>query len=189
MASKASKRIRKARVDPVTKLARGILPPEQIRPGQLAIRDVANRTDADQRASIRSGETRTIRKLTRVERLTRAGVITADQAAACEWYSANYELGFEVAQGVTANYCGAGGGGFGSSDLLSRHKAQQEARENFFYARQAIPQHLLDLFEAVVLNTGAPERNLNVRKHDRERFSLAAFLLHGQIGHLLAIAA
>lgn len=189
MPSKRLKRIRKARTDPVVKLARSIVPERQATNGDLAIRDVANHSDADQRASIRSGETKTVRRLTRVERLTRAGVISADQAAACEWYAAAHELGFQTV-GCTANYLGTGGGGFGSSDLFARYRAQGEARANYFYARQAIPDNLLGLFEAIVLHGGdQPGRWWMIGKEDKLRFSLAAFLLHGQIGHLLAIAA
>lgn len=181
----ASRRLRKKREDPVTKLARSILPAEQIAHGGLVIRDIANHTDADQRKMVRSGETRTVRKLTRVERLTRAGVINADQALACEWYSNAYELGFQTV-GCTANYMGAGGGGFGSSDLFARYKAQGEARANYHYARQAIPRHLLGIFEHIVLGVGS---HPTLSKQDKLRFSLAAFLLHGQIGHMLEMAA
>lgn len=183
-----SKRIRKAktRVDPVAKLALTIIPREQFRMGAYAIRDVANHSESDQRSMVRSGETRTVRRKTRIELMRDAGVITVDQASACEWYASNYELGFQTV-GCTANYAGAGGGGFGSGDLLARYKAQGEARENFTYARLAIPRHLLDIFDAVTLGTGRPPHMM--RKADKLRFSLAAFLLHGQIGHLLAIAA
>jgi len=186
MGSRTGKR--KPKADPVAKLARSILPEAQVR-GDLVIRDVANHTEADQRASVRSGETKTVRRLTRVERLTRAGVITVDQQAACEWYSDAYELGFQTV-GCTANYMGAGGGGFGAADLFSRYKAQGDARANYFYARQAIPNHLLGLFEAIVLHGGEqPGRWYMIGKEDKLRFSLAAFLLHGQIGHMLLVAA
>lgn len=178
-------RQRKPKADPLEKLARAILPEAQVNRGGLAIRDVSNHTDADQRASIRSGETKTVRKYTRVQLLTRAGVITPDQALACEWYSEAHELGYQTV-GCTANYAGAGGGGFGSSDLFARYRAQGEARDNFQYARQAIPGHLLGLFDRVVLG---PMDIRTLTKEERLRFSLAAFLLHGQIGHLLAMAA
>jgi len=181
-----SRRLRKTREDPTAKLARTILPPEQANRGGLAIRDVANHTDADQRISVRSGETKTIRRLTRIELLVKAHVINAEQAAACGWYSDRYELGFQTT-GCTANYGGAGGGGFGSNDLLARYKAQGEAREDYYYARQAIPQHLLQTFEGIVLGTGRPPHMMP--KADKLRFSLAAFLLHQQIGHMLLVAA
>lgn len=180
-----SKRLKKSRADPVAKLAESILPPEQATHGDLAIRDVANHTEADQRAMIRSKETKTVRRLTRVELMRKAGVITAEQALACEWYLAAHELGFQTI-GCTANYSGAGGGAFGSSDLLARYKVQREARENFRYARLALPAHLAPLFDRIVLGPLDVRTLTNV---ERLRFSLAAFLLQGQIGHLLAIAA
>lgn len=188
MATKSkSRRARKPRVDPVAKLAKAIgIPAEQVSTGTHIIRDVANHSEADQRASVRSGETQTLRRLTRIEQLAKAGIITPEQSAACGWYATQHELGFQTI-GCTANYTGAGGGGFGSSDLLARYKAQREARENYLYARQAIPDYLLGTFEGVVLHAGRPPHMMP--KAEKLRFSLAAFLLHEQIGHLLAVAA
>jgi hypothetical protein len=177
---------RKPKADPVEKLALSIIPHQQFRTGNFAIRDIANHSEADQRAMVRSGSTKTIRRKTRIEMLRDAGVINNDQALACEWYAAAYQLGFQTI-GCTANYAGAGGGGFGSSDLLARYKAQAEARENYHFARIAIPAHLVSSLDAVVLETGRPPQMM--RKAEKLRFSLAAYLLHGQISHLLAVAA
>jgi hypothetical protein len=179
-----SRRIRKQRVPKLEKLALSITTPEQARHGLREV-DVANFSDADVKDADSLKRLKTVRKLTRVELLTRAGVITPDQALACEWYLTAYELGYQTV-GCTANYLGAGGGGFGASDLLSRYKAQGEARENYLYAKQAIPEYLIGLFDRVVLG---PLDIRTLTKEERLRFSLAAFLLHGQIGHLLAIAA
>lgn len=184
MASKP-RRTKKARLDPVMKLAKALGIPLEQRNG-LAIVNVANHSDADQRASVRSGETETVRRLTRIELLTKAGVITQDQALACGWYANQHEMAFQTI-GCTANYGGAGGGGFGAGDLLARYRAQSEARENYRYARQAIPEHLVGTFECIVLGTGRPPHMMP--KADKLRFSLAAFLLHEQIGHMLALAA
>lgn len=186
MASRARKRSRKIKADPVTKLALSILPAEQVRSGAYAIRDIANHSEADQRTMVRSGMTKTVRRRTRIEMLRDCGVINAEQAQACEFYAAAYQLGFQTI-GCTANYAGAGGGGFGSSDLLARYKAQAEARENYHFARLAIPAHLLSALDAVVLETGRPPQMM--RKAEKLRFSLAAFLLLGQVGHMLALAA
>jgi hypothetical protein len=186
MASRARKRSRKLKVDPVLKLAESILPAEQIRNQLYAICGVSNHSDADQRAMVRSGETKTLRRLTRIELMHKAGIINAEQAQACEFYAAAYQLGFQTI-GCTANYGGAGGGGFGSTDLLARYKAQAEARENYHYARLAVPKHLLPSLDAVVLETGHPPHKM--RKEEKLRFSLAAFLLHGQVAHLLSVAA
>jgi hypothetical protein len=180
-----SVKTKRARVDRAVKLGKTILPVEQCRPGSLAVSQVANHSDADQKDSLSLKRTETVRRLTRVELLTKAGVITPDQALACEWYGRQYELGYHTV-GCTANYSGAGGGGFGSSDLLGRYKAQSEAREYYHYAKSAIPEHLLGIFERVVLG---PMDIRTLTKEGRLRFSMAAFLLHGQIGHLLALAA
>jgi hypothetical protein len=180
-----SRRIRKLREDPTVKLALSITTPEQARHGIREV-DVANHSDADQRASVRSKETRTIRKLTRVELLTRAGIITPDQALACEWYGDRYQLAFDYGQGTCANYSGAGGSGGLGWDHGARSVAQGEARGDLEYARQAIPGWLLTDFERVVIG---PMDIRTLTKEGRLRFSLAAFKLHGQIGHMLAIAA
>lgn len=189
MGSRTGKR---PRMDPAVKLARTggvkggpILPEAQIVAGRLAVRDVANHSDADQRDSLSLKRTQTVRRLTRVELLNRAGIIDSDQQAACEWYLDAYEVGYQTI-GCTANYLGAGGGGFGSSDLLARYKAQAEARENYLYARIAIPYHMRKLFDRIVIG---PMDIRTITKQERLEFGMAAFLLHGQIGHLLAIAA
>jgi hypothetical protein len=194
MGKPRSRRARQPRIAPLEKLALSITTPEQARHGLKAV-DIANHTDEDQREMVRlraaepdrkSDKARqTVRKLTRVEKLRKAGIITVEQFDACEWYAAAYELGFSTV-GCTANYeptvCG-----ISSNDLLARYKAQSEARKDYYYARQAIPDNLLWLFEAVVLETGDPPVNLN--RPNRIRFSMAAYLLQGQIGHLLRIAA
>lgn len=177
---------RKVKTDPVEKLALSIIPDQQYRGGSFAIRDISNHSEADQRTMVRSGNKQTIRRKTRIEMLRDSGVINQEQAVACEWYAAAHELGFGTI-GCTANYAGAGGGVFGSSDLLARYKAQSEARENFYYARQSIPAHLIPSLDAVALETGRPPQMM--RKAEKLRFSLAAFLLHGQIAHLIAEAA
>lgn len=182
-----SKTGKKPRVDPVFKLARTILPAEQCDPRSLVIRDVANHTIAEQRDSISLGQTKTVRKKTRVETLRDAGVINAEQAASCEWYGNNYEMGYEVAQGTTANYTGTGGGGFGAKDLFARHEAQRQARLNIEYARRAIPPDLLGLLEYVVAGPVWSMPLLNTR--DKGRFAEAAKALHEQVGHMAQLAA
>jgi hypothetical protein len=191
-----SRRIRKQRVDPVRKLGVAIgVPVEQLTNDSFKKCDVVNHSEDDHRAMVRAmgGADKlnedarlTVRRLTRIELLQKAGVISAEQASACGWYAIQHEMAFHTV-GCTANYGGAGGSGFGANDLLARYKAQSEARENYRYARQAIPDHLIGNFEAIVLGTGRPPHMMP--KEDKLRFSLAAFLLHQQIGHMLAVAA
>lgn len=142
---------RRLRVDEATKIARLVLPEGQADRGGFAVADVANHSDSDQRHMVRSGEKRTVCRLTHIERLKRLNAITSEQALICEWYAKQHELGYQTV-GCTANYSGAGGGGFGPSDLLARYKAQARARDNHIAARAAIPPALRHLFERVVLH-------------------------------------
>jgi hypothetical protein len=177
---------KKPQVPATVKLAMKIVPLEQASRRDYVECGVANHTDEDQRAMVRSKETKTIRKKTRIERMVIAGLIDKDQQNACEWYANAFELGYATV-GCTANYCGAGGGGFGSSDLFARYKAQQEAREDYAYARKAIPGDYLKLFDYVLFGHEPDFKALP--EHMRNSISLAAWLLHGQIGHMLLIAA
>lgn len=171
---------RKERIDPAIKLARAIVPAAQVKKGAFKIHDVANRTEADQRHMVRSGEKRTIRRVSHIEWLAKRKLISPRQAAVCEWYQRQHELGYEVSVGVTANYLGAGGGGFGPVDLLARHKAQYEARQNYIDARSAVPPMLLPLFERVVLRNGPLARLAN-------SFRYAISRIDAEVGHLIAI--
>jgi hypothetical protein len=196
-----SRRARKPRIDPVAKVALTVTTPEQARHG-LALADISNHTDADQREMVRlraaepDRDTRehksdkarqTVRKLTRVEKLRNAGVITPEQALACEWYGERFELAFDSGQGTTANYGGVGGRGGAGWDHSARSSAQAEARADVVYAELAIPKHLLELFQFVVV--GAWNATPRLTKEDKLRFSLAAHRLHGQVAHLLMVAA
>jgi hypothetical protein len=130
--------------------------------------------------------TETVRKLTRVELLHKAGIITSEQVAACEWYGDQYQHAFDYGQGTCANYGGVGGRGGLGWDLGSRTIAQSEARKNIAYARLAIPEHLLSIFEKVVIG---PLDIRTLTKESRIAFSRAALMLNLQIGHLLAVVA
>lgn len=176
------------------KLAVAIITAEQHKRGGYVECDVANHSDAEQRRTMRSGETRTIRKQTRVERLYRAGTIEQRHLAACEWYAAAHEVGYSTI-GCTADYSRAGGGSFGSSDLLARYKAQAEARADYKFGRAAIPSVLLPLFERVVIHNDelgdafAGEFEASGKRMQQSRraaaFRLAADRLLLGIAHLL----
>lgn len=177
-------------------MARGIgMSPEQILHG-IALHDVANRTEADQRHSIRSRETRTVRKLTRIEKLKTAGTISRDEAQACEWYAAAHALGYDTL-GITANYAGAGSRGGNVACHLARYRAQEEARLDYAFAREAISPFLRTLFESVVLEGRALneaggqmwERLARSQRSGKlaSAFRLAANQLHGRIAHMLAV--
>ena len=155
------------------------VPEAQLRPGLWATRDVANRTDADQRDMMSLKRTKTVRRLTHLEKLHRKQIITRAQLALCEWYSDQRELGYSTL-GITANYCGAGGGGFGSRDLLARYKAQNEARNNFGAARSAIDVMLLPLFVRIVIGHHVP-KDAELLLFDR-----ACLQMEEAVGHLVS---
>lgn len=161
MAARRSTKI-KQRQDPATKLARSILPAAQAKPGAFSLVDVANHSDGDQRHSVRSGETKTIRRTPKIMQLVNAKVITKAEALTCQWYADRHSEGFDTL-GITANYGGAGGGGCTAYTHLARHKAQMIARDEYQRARAAISPTLIGLFERVVLHGRSSRLGLSFR--------------------------
>ena len=153
---KRSTKIKAQRIDPADKLARSIVPTAQAKPGAFTLVNVANHSEADQRASVRSGEVRTIRRTPKIMQLVNARIITKAEAETCQWYADRHSEGFDTL-GITANYGGAGGGGCSAFTHLAKHKAQMIARQEFAAARASINPTLIGLFERVVLH-GRPSR-------------------------------
>ncbi len=190
MATKASRKIRTPE-QKLHKLARRLLPAVQVANDRFAIVDVANHSDADQRHMVRSAEKETIRRLTRVEKLRRAGTIAPHEAEACQWYANVFAMGYDTI-GCTADYQGSGVRGGRGYCLASQYAEQQEARTDYGFARSAIPPDILPMFEKVVL-MGEPIADASGAKgRALERataiFRLGANLLHGRIAHRLEIA-
>jgi hypothetical protein len=177
---------RKERQDPVLKQARLVgVPQIQRRPGTFAIVDIANRTEADQRHMVRSGEKRTVRRMTHLEKLYARKVLTLRQLRICEWYADQHERGFATTCHIS-NYGSAGGSAPGSMDLLSKTRDQFIAREQYRQAKASIRPCLVGLFESVVLmrgelGDGETWRRKNVTKN---RFRLAVDQLDRACGHL-----
>lgn len=177
---------RKERQDPVLKQARLVgVPLIQRRPGTFAIVDIANRTEADQRHMVRSGEKRTVRRMTHLEKLYARKVLTLRQLRICEWYADQHEKGFATTCHIS-NYGSAGGSAPGSMDLLSKTRDQFIAREQYRQAKASIRPCLVGLFESVVLSRvelgdGETWRRKNVTKN---RFRLAVEQLDRACGHL-----
>lgn len=178
---------RKIRSDPVLKQARMIgVPSAQIIKGAFALADVANRTEADQRHMVRSKETRTVRRMTHLEKLYARKVLTLRQLRLCEWYADQHEKGFGVTCHIS-NYGGAGGSSPGSMDLLAKTRDQFIAREQYRTARASISPMLISLFERVVLGQthigdGETWRRKTALKHT---FRLAVDQLDEACGHLV----
>ena len=146
-----SRRIKRDRVDPATRLARDIgMPSAQIIQGDFTVRDVANHTEADQRHSVRSGTTRTIYKLSRLQKLCRRLVIGEREAKACEAYANAHAMRYDT-NGVTARYGEGGGCRQTNFDHLPKTPQQEAALRYFDDCRAAIRPNLLPMFERVVL--------------------------------------
>lgn len=178
------------------RLAKRLLPESQARQGGLVLCEVSNRSDADQRHMVRSQEKHTVRRLTRIEKLHRAGTLSKHEAQACQWYADAHALGFDTL-GITANYGATGGDGSNVYTHLARHKAQQEARADYAFAREAIPALLLPIFERVILegqaigDAGQDSYSGLGRSQRAAKLTaivrMGANLLHGRIAHMLPV--
>lgn len=105
------------------------------------------------------------RELTPVTRqLWAAGRLSDDQHAACYWYRVKWEEAGLVGR-VKTNHLSltgnVGGGGGSGQSPIALHESEAIAREEFRAARDAISDHLLRMFDAVVL------RNLSLRRAAR----------------------
>ena len=146
-----SRRIKRDRVDPATRLARDLdLPASQIAQAEYGICDVANHSDGDQRHMVRSGAKRTVYRKTKIAKLYDAKIISLREAAACQWYANAHAMRYDTT-GITARYGEGGGCRQTSFDHLPKTKAQEQAFWHFDTARQAIACPLLPMFERVVL--------------------------------------
>lgn len=181
-------RISKPKPDPTVMLALSIVPAAQVANDRFVECNVANHSENDQRHTVRSGEKKTVRRFSHIDWLVVRKTLSAEHGKLCQWYADQHELGYSTI-GCTANYCGTGGGGFGSTDLLSRHITQARARDNYAMARDAIPNILRPLFERVVIGgLGLGEAGGYARYSRLSRsFRLAVETLEREIGHLVSI--
>lgn len=143
-------RKRAARIPEDVRLALVLLPAGQARPGNFEAVDISNHSDWDQRAMVRSGERRTIRRKPKIDELVHRGIISHREAAACEWYAQAHALRYDTL-GITSSYGCVGGRSSSNFDHLPKTREQQDAYENFEYARAGINPFMLGLFERVVL--------------------------------------
>lgn len=86
-------------------------------------------------------------------RMLRAGNLTDEQSAACDWYRDCYEAAGLDGRYKTSSFGdGGGGGGNGMACApMAMHAREIEARQHFRDARAAIDDHMLRGFDAVVL--------------------------------------
>lgn len=161
MGSRRHNKTKRARVDPVAKLASEIgVPLSQVANDRFEGCDVVNHTEADHRAMVRSlgaqminpDARRTIRRKPKIDELKDRGLINAQEAAACQWYRDAHAMRYDTL-GVTARWGGAGGNnGRRDFDHMPKTPEQQIAYVNFEFARAGINRFILGMFERVVLH-------------------------------------
>jgi hypothetical protein len=141
---------------------------------------------------------KTLRKLTPVDRLRKAGVLEFHEAEACEDYASIMARAWDTV-GCTANYSGMGSGNY--SDAAKRAHRQTEdqieARANYWFARSALPEQYVPVFEAVICHNAtianiAGEKFSALGRSQREHktraiIKLCANLLHGAVGNRLTV--
>ncbi len=164
----------------------------------LVIVDVKNVTEADGRHLARSKQAFTVRRLSRLERLYATKTIDLRQLRVCEWYADTFEKALG-ARRIVADYGATISGCNGNFDFLASTPEEERARDDFKYARMAVPPMFQTLFEGVVLDgmnltqagnglfmdTGKASRSMKLAA----AFRMTADLLYGQIGGEVSIAA
>ena len=144
------KRSRRIKANTAERIAARIVPQAQVARQDYAVVDVANHSDSDQRHMVRSGEKKTIRRLTRIEKLERRKVLSPREAQACEWYARAHAARYDMV-GVTSRYGEGCGGGKTNFDHLPKSREQWDALDHYDNARAAIPAMLLPMFERIVI--------------------------------------
>ena len=147
---KRSIRIKKTRMNTADMLASQIMPASQAARKDFELCDVANHTDADQRHMQRSGAKQTLRKLTRIDKLERRGVIDKREAGACTWYATAHAARYDTC-GITAKYGDGNGAACTDFDHMPKTRQQWEAWDQLDLARAAIPPMVRPMFDAVVV--------------------------------------
>ncbi len=141
----------KPKADPTIALAYATVPAIQVANDRFEICDVANHSDGDQRHMVRSGQKKTVRRLTKIEKLHKAGIIDKREALACEWYQAQYEEQYETRVKI-ADWAATGG----SSDKTFGHWPAGALLERgdswYLWARKSISPMTLPIFERVVIH-------------------------------------
>lgn len=145
------RRLRKIRTDPVVRVALAITTPEQARSGDLRIVDVSNHSAEDQRHMVRSGETKTIRRLTHIEKLKNRGVLDEREAAACQWYADVHSARYDTL-GIAAKYGDQGKSGRTNFDHLPKTREQEDAWLLLDHARECIAPPIRLMFERIVIH-------------------------------------
>ncbi len=150
VSSRPSKRLKRSRVPEAVRIARQILPAAQAEHDFKAV-DVANHSEADQRHMVRSGEKRTIRRRTHIERLGHRIGLEDREIAACQWYADAHSARYDTL-GLTASYGDSSRSSKTNFDHLPATAEQDMAGDQFNEAREAISPPLRLMFDRVILH-------------------------------------
>ncbi|WP_324807189.1 hypothetical protein SH584_11410 [Sphingomonas sp. LY29] len=158
----AKRKTNRIRVSSAAQVARKIgLPEAQIANDDFVLADVSNHSDAEQRHMVRSGEKKTVRKKTKLEKLYDAGLLTLEGYRACRWYQDSYSLGYDTI-GVVAQYENTGGVSSGQRTFSHSGTLEQvQARLDYAFAREGLDSMALSLLDKVVLH-GRPIGRLSI---------------------------
>lgn len=91
----------------------------------------------------------TVRRLTRIEKLARSGVLEPHEASACSWYAERYATALDGSC-RTSNFEGRSGGGAGVEGHIARSVHVMRALDDYRWARAFIPSVYLEVFEAII---------------------------------------
>lgn len=99
----------------------------------------------------------TVRKMTRIERMKRAGVLELHEADACEWYADTAALAWDTT-GLTAVYDGGGSSpdrATAGDRLMARNDAIAHARDMMREVAEMLPRPYAEIFDAIVCRNEA----------------------------------
>ena len=150
-------KVRKASEDPVSKLERAIVPEVQAGRGLYLVVDAPTFAGEENKAGSKA---RTLRKLTRIEKLVRAGIISPRLGDACEWYVTRYAARYDVL-GITAKYGEQAGGGSKNYCHGPKTPEQLSAYLDYEFARAGISPMYRPMFDRVVID-GRPLGRLKI---------------------------
>ncbi len=166
-----------------SRIARSVgVPDAQVERGGIVLIDAPNLTTYVHRGEAVAPKQKvlTVRKLTKIEKLYNAKLLTKDEAAICEWYHKTHATAYDIS-GVTADYGRAARGRCTNFIPYQGGKAMQAAKREYLFARAGIDPRLVGMFERVVLQ-GRPLGQL------RRAFRLAIRQLADRMGEMRVAA-
>lgn len=126
----------------------------------------------------------TVRRVDRVTKLFRAGVLDIEEFACCVWYRDQWERsGLDPL--IASNFDPKFGSGAREFSHLARTSREAEARDEYRWARDFIPADVIGLFDQVVLHDSSV-REASIRSGCKYANGLAAFKrgLYGMMAYV-----